>query len=122
MNKARYVIWHIFLIRLLFHALFFIYKNFYTSACLSANTDAESESGASANEGSNRSIQHYSAGFSSSSDQIPPYRVLSSFEIRERRARANDDSFDNLMHQLFSVSDESTEDADRTITENVPGK
>ena len=64
----------------------------------------------------------YSAGFSSSSDQIPPNRVLSSFEIWERCARANDDSFDNLMHQMFSVNDESTEDADRTITENVPGK
>ena len=112
----------IFFFRLIFHAFFFISNNFNSSACISANTDAESESGASADEGSNRSIQHYSAGFSSSSDQIPPNRVFSSFEIRERRARANDDSFDNLMHQMFSASDESTEDADRTITENLPGK
>ena len=57
----------------------------------SANTDADSESRESADEGH---IQQSSAGISSSSDHIPPNRVLSSLEVRERRVRGNDDTID----------------------------
>lgn len=69
----------------------------------SANTDGKSESGASEDE--SRSPHQATSLLTE----------LSSLEVRKRRTRASD-SLKNLMHELFSASEE----ADKTIIKNVP--
>lgn len=76
------------------------------------NTDAETES--STSDVDHDDIPVITSDTTSSS--IPPNRELSSMELKERRARMSD-SFDALMHAMFSASDDSSE-ADNTLTGN----
>lgn len=95
-------------------------NGFFLTACLIdtfplkflENTDAETDS--STSDVDHDDIPIITSDTTSSS--IPPNRELSSMELKERRARMSD-SFDALMHAMFSASDDSSE-ADNTLTGN----